>query len=479
MVAFALKKVTDELQKNYQTFENLLLSPSSCENFKKFLANYRGHSCAVETAVQMIGDHSGQQFLEGFSNFFKKIFQELSLESISQEHLLSILLETEKHVNLLLYYWFGLNDRNYQFRTLIHFFHLEKAHSILFSVKERNYVLFFTEEGMGFDVQNFMQRELHCLPVSKILGLLELLQIPCCQRTLFARIRTVQREIFLLVDHWEHLNSILAVEYGSVLSELERHPGLTSEQKFAQILLKMNFKRDSLATWCLESFCDIQEWCTQLFKLQNLSQNIVLELDATSALLLASIQKIFLPASVSKHCYCDRVSLLLKRFALSRVEMDETDVSSHLLLQAVLSSLGEEFSFSLLNFIEKKPFEWKLSHNPSSALKAFSWRYSQEHHLLLCFVYSICCFKKISPDLMDEMLFADVVATIQMRETFPPEAIARTVHPSSFSFSREEFQKILFIFEDHLQKSVKKTKQTIELMKILQPDLQLLKGLNL
>ena len=43
------------------------------------------------------------------------------------------------------------------------------------------------------------------------------------ERDLFARTRTIQREICLLIDEWKHLNSILAVEYGQIYHELQQN----------------------------------------------------------------------------------------------------------------------------------------------------------------------------------------------------------------------------------------------------------------
>ena len=225
----------------------------------------------------------------------------------------------------------------------------------------------------------------------------------------------------------------------------------------------MNFRRDSLAQWCLESFCDFQEWLTKFMSYKNLSEDIKAELDAASGVLLYGIQKIFLPASVSRHRYCDEVLPLLERFALLRIQLNDEDISSHLLLQAVRSGMGRDFTFNVMEIIDKKPYEWKLSFDPSSALKAFCWSYSKSHHLLLCFVYAICFFKKISPNNIDSNLLSDIATTIQMPETFPIDLNNRNVHQNEVIIAESDFKKLLDSLNNFMDNNVKSNKINDEL----------------
>lgn len=155
--------------------------------------------------------------------------------------------------------------------------------------------------------------------------------------------------------------------------------------------------------------------------------------------------------------------------------MNEEDISSKLLLQAIKSSMGEDFSFSLLDVLDKKPYEWKLSFDPSSALKAFSWSYSREHHTILCTIYAICCFRKMAPNLIEASLLSDIATTIQMPDTFPPDSMNRTVHQNKVLLSDDRFKKVLKIFSNYIDNNVKDTKHTAELCQYIRTSLQLMK----
>lgn len=138
-----------------------------------------------------------------------------------------------------------------------------------------------------------------CMPVSKVCGLSSFHE-SSEERALFARIRTIQREICLLVDDWEHLNSILAVEYGRTFNELQQSHSKQAEQAFEQVTLKMNSRRDTLAQWCLESFCDFQEWITKFMGYKNFSEDIFQSLTLLQECCFRVCKKSFyLPLSVA------------------------------------------------------------------------------------------------------------------------------------------------------------------------------------
>ncbi len=467
-----IRKIVIEIENEFSIFEEYLLSPLQFTEFRHFLAKYRG---MPESGRQHSYDReqNAKQTAENIVNFFINIFSKNGLADSDENEIIIILSEIEKIVNLTLYYWFGLNDRNYQFRTLIHFYEINGIGSVFLTKNKHDFAVSLSEDGLRFGLAE-SAHEPKCMPVSRVCGLFSFHE-HSDERELFARIRTIQREICLLLDDWEHLNSILAVEYGRTYQELQQSQNKKTEQAFELVSLKMNTRRDTLAQWCLESFCDFQDWITEFMGYKNLSDNIFSELDAASGVLLSGLQKIFLPASVSRHRYCDSILPLLERFAKSRIQFNEEDISSHLLLQVTHSGMGKDFNIHLLKIIDKKPFEWKLSFDPSSALKAFSWSYSKDHHLLLCVIYAICFFRKISPNFIDAHHLSDIATTIQMPETFPPDISNRIVHQNRSDVSQDDIQKLFMILSDYINNNVKVTKHTEELCQYIRTSLQLKK----
>jgi hypothetical protein len=467
-----ISKIIIEIENEFSTFEEYLLSPVQFNEFRHFLEKYRGMPEA-NRQHSYYREQIAKQTAENIFNFFINIFSKNGLADVDENGIILNLAEIEKIVNLTLYYWFGLNDRNYQFRTIIHFYEIDGFGSVFLTKNKHDFAVSLSEDGLRFGLVE-SAHEPKCMPVSKVCGLFNFDKYSK-ERELFPRIRTIQREISLLLDDWEHLNSILAVEYGRTYQELQQSHNKKTEQEFEQVSLKMNAKRDTLAQWCLESFCDFQDWITKFMGYKNLSEDIISELDAASGVLLSGMQKIFLPASVSRHRYCYAVLPLLERFAKSRIQLNEEDFSSHLLLQSVQSSMGKDFCIRLLDFINKKPFEWKLSFDPSSALKAFSWSYSKEHHLLLCVLYAICIFRKVSPNFIDAHHLSDIATTIQMPETFPTDTLNRTIHQNKCDVPEEDFQKLFIILSNYIDNNVKVTKHSEELCQYIRTSLQLKK----
>ncbi|APJ03170.1 hypothetical protein [Silvanigrella aquatica] len=468
-----INKIINEIEDSFSIFEEYLLAPIQFPEFRRFLSLYRGMPEIDEKKINTYDiENSAKQTSENIVNHFINIFSKNGLADFDENEIVIILNEIEKIVNLSLYYWFGLNDRNFQFRTLVHFYEIDGMGSVFLTKNKHNFAVSLCEDGIRFGSIDAGAHEPKCMPISKVCGLSEF-DNHIDERKLFARIRTVQREICLLLDDWEHLNSILAVEYGKVYYELQSSHNKKTEEAFEKVTLKMNSRRDSLAQWCLESFCDFQEWITKLLNNKSLSDDILSEIDAASGVLLSGLQKIFLPASVSRHRYCDAVLPLLERFAKSRIQLNSEDLSSHLLLQTVRSAMGYEFSKDLLSFLKQKSFEWKFTFDPSASLKSFSWSYSQEHHLLLSLVFSICFFRKILPNNMDSHHLSDIATTFQMPETFPPDFENRVVHQNKCDVSEEEFQNLFAILIQYLESNVKVSKKNEELNQYIRSSLYL------
>ncbi|KAB8031884.1 hypothetical protein [Fluviispira multicolorata] len=478
MLNLISKKIISEITNNFELFEKYLYTPTSIKDFKKFLINYRGMK-VPGTPQSYNRDELSKQTAENIVNFFINIFAKEGLADHSEEEILIILNEVEMGVNLSLYYWFGLNDRNYQFRTLIHFFELDGVGSVFLTKNKHDFAVSLSEDGMRFGLAS-SEHEPKYMPVSKVCEL-NLFTEMASERVLFARIRTVQREICLLIDDWEHLNAILAVEYGRTFQDFQNLRTKKAEEDHLMVVSKMNARRDTLAQWCLESFCDFQEWIEKLFEFRKFSDDIYSELQAASVVLLSGLQKIFLPASVSRHRYCENVPKLLERYALSRVRMNKDDVSSRLLLQACQSALGKVFDATLFDFVDKKPFEWVFSFDPSAAIKSFSWSYSKELHLVLSAIYGVCCFKKSLPNPIDINFLSDIATTIQMPETFPADSnLNRKIYENEVNILDEKIQNTFKLLLNFIDKNVKDSKNTKELcqfiIKNLQPTQEALNG---
>ncbi len=473
MVKTLLKKIIAEIENNFTQFEEYLLSPAQFKEFKKYLSNYRGMNDKIIDQTFEIHE-AAEKNAESIVNFFINIFSKNGLAEENEENICFILNEVEKIVNLTLYYWFGLNDRNYQFRALIHFYQIEGLGAVFLTKNKLNFAVSLSEDGIRFG-NSESSHEPKILPVSKVCELRQF-TIYTNERDLFARTRTIQREICLLIDEWEHLNSILAVEYGQIYHELQQNQNKKNVEAFEAISLKMNKRRDSLALWCLESFCDFQEWISEILT-QNSSKNllcddILAEIDAASAVLLSGFQKIFLPASVSRHRYCDDVLPFFQKFAQARLKLYPDDLSSMLLQQVVLCSFGNDIDKNILSYIDKKAFEWRLSFDPSSAVKAFSWKYSKDMHNILCMIYGICFLKKIIPNMIDPNFISDIATALQMPDTFPEGDEKRVIYTQNSTISDTEYENLVKTMTFILDNYTKQNKNNNELIIYIKTTLQ-------
>ncbi len=145
MVKILLRKIIAEIEDNFTQFEEYLLSPVQFNEFKKYLSNYRGMN---DKAIAQTFDihEAAQKNAEHIVNFFINIFSKNGLAEESEDNILYILNEIEKVVNLTLYYWFGLNDRNYQFRALIHFYQIEGLGAVFLTKNKSDFAVSLSED---------------------------------------------------------------------------------------------------------------------------------------------------------------------------------------------------------------------------------------------------------------------------------------------------------------------------------------------
>lgn len=441
-----LKKLLSSLNESWNSFENILFLPTHLEEFQSFLNKYCGLPLADKEHSQH-RDLLSKKFISEIGQFFSSIFKDREIFKLHTEKIEHLLCQFEKNFNLLLYYWFGKNDRNYQFRTCIHFLNLNQISIPIFKENETEFSLFLTENGIEFSI-NGSRHLPYVLPSSQVYGLEEKLS----EHELFARIRSVQREVCLLIDQWEYINSIFAMEFKSGVMHFE--------------------KRISLATFVLESFCDFQEWIVKL-STQAWNEDITSEKDALSSLLLSAVQKILLPASISRICYPLELIVLFERFTKTRIEHAPEDYSAKLMLQALQSAQGMDFSEHLFKILTQKPHEWKLSFDPSNAIKAFSWSYGQNHHALLCALLGICYFKKTLPKKLDDFHFIEIAHSLQTRETFSLQKQNHKVHQNPCSISADQTQMLFSTLTTHFKNDLKRSDSTKEYLDYIE---QFLRG---
>jgi hypothetical protein len=402
------KKIRLHLQTQWSKAEAFLQEPTHYPSFREYLSTYRGLPQTTRTSLSPEMD---QEPIEGFLAFFLESFLSHQLNLENDDLIELVLKEIESEINLILYYWIGENDRNFQWRTWVHFLECEGKHTSFLSKSNTCYFIVFSENGIYLG-KNFKNRLPNILPISKIL-----LPIEQEDTKIFARMRSVQREICMLTDEWEYQNSVLAVEYGQSIHSLQHYPSEETQQAHNDLLKKMDMKRIHYAQFALETFCDIQEW---IFSIQTLNNNsdIAAEIDAIAAILLSAVQKILLPASMSRLAYPKPILTLFGRFMSSRLSFCPEDFSAALCYQCTQSAQGELFSRSLFHILTSKPYEWKLCFDPAAFLKAFCWSYSEVHHLLLCSLMGVCYFKKCYSGLLDEIKFSDLLSTYDIQDHF-------------------------------------------------------------
>lgn len=457
---------------NWEMLEKILLLPSKLPEFSEFLSHYRGQPVSKRTPSRP-REELGKQVASLFLQFFMTTFTEANVEERPHAELKTILAEAEKHINLAFYCWFGLNDQNYQLRTVVHFFEIEGAQALFANDEGVEFAIVLTENGMCFRAVGD-EYEARRLPISKMCGYLSLPSLNFEDTAaLLSQARIIQREICLMTNEWEYLNSILAVEFGNISNVVLKNKTPEMQDKFAGLLKKMDQRRNALAHWCLESLCDFQEGLL-LFQGKVVSSDVSAENEAISALILAALQKIFLPASVSRLQYGSDIVRLFQRFAQLRARQCSEDMASQFLLQVTQSARGDDFSPLLFQVLRLKPFEWKLSFEPAAALKSFTWSYSHTHHLLLCALFAVCYFKKLTPALASEAHLSEIASCLQMQDHVMGEGQA-PVQPMSIASS--EIQNLMRELMSCLDKQVKKTKATEELVAFIKQHLSdLLQG---
>ncbi|MES2615248.1 MAG: hypothetical protein V4591_07530 [Bdellovibrionota bacterium] len=459
-------RIMSSIKRQWNVMESFLYYPTKLPEFSDFLNNYRGVPKASANFTTKKHELAESTAL-GVMNFFINIFSLEGLADLDCKNIEITLCEIEKNVNLALYYWFGLNDRNYQFRTWIHFFGLEGLSCVFLTKDKQDYSVTLLANGICFGAPTDLLLP-KITPVSKIF-ISDVQQ----EADIFTRLREMQREICLFVDEWEYQNSILAVEYGQSLKLIQQDKTNFVQESHKKLLVKLDIHRNYLACFCLESLCDFQEWVHGICK-NNLNNDLIAEVDALCALMLSALQKFFLPASISRLVYRKEVVLLFRRFIQARLDYCPEDYSAQLVLQALKSAQGEDFNSNLLHILKSKPFEWKLCFDPSPAIKAFCWAYGRKHHVLLSTLMGLCFFKKCYSNKIEDFQLSDIVSTYQTQNAFMNHLRIDELPENPIHISESECQNLTTSFLNYLSTHIKPSKQNEECVDIIKHYLDLL-----
>lgn len=433
--AVALSDLTHGLRKAWPAVEASFLACADIPEFRTFLASYAG----LPTQRQpLIGDAQrramGQTLLDALAGVFTSCNSAMDLVRSGAEGLDDLCAGFEEAINLALLYWYGLGDRNFQYRTVVHFLGLSGQAAPLFEHAGEQHFLFLTEDGVivGSDASGVPR----CAPMARAFGLAEFppgALAPDKVRGLFSRVRTVQRELCLLVDEWEHRNTLLAVMFNQIRQRVEQATSSTSEQAFEIFTKRMERFRNHLAKWCLSTHVPVQRWLSGWLTVPGLPEDIRLELDAAEAVLLSGLQKVFLPASVSRHRYDNTVVQLVADWCQARLSSRPDDLSTRLLRASVECAAGradENLLRSTMEFLDQRSFNWTLDYDPCTGLKAFSWCYEHRFHLWLSMLATLAFGRKVHPSGIDEVSLVTLATLYQMPETFPPGRTGEIVVPA-------------------------------------------------
>jgi hypothetical protein len=419
------EKLVEALAQAWPRLDNILSEVVAFQGFRTFLKNYRGNAF---TKVAM-PPHAQTVVGEALVSFFASLFESTGFSKVaavlSEQDVQMVLSLLEQQVNLGLYYWCGLDDRNFQFRTVVHFCQLDGVGGPLFATPHKEWYVSFSEDGVRFGCEGDGHHP-QTAPAFLAYGLNEfqknaVRENPAAfQKKLFARLRTLQREICLLEEEWEHRNAIVAVEHGHVHAELRKNRCEETERAAAAVVERIDAFRDIVAEWMLKTFVGVENWISEIAPIFKDDANISAEIDALDAVITSGIQKIFLPASVSRHQYCASIPPLFLAWAEIRCARTPECLACALLRDVTRCAVGSHnFLPSAPDFLEKKNFEWMLTFDPTSALKAFSALVSPAEHKLFTAVSTIAIAQKLAPSRLNTFWVMTLASLANMPGSFP------------------------------------------------------------
>jgi hypothetical protein len=438
----AVQTCAESLHRVWPAIEAALLSVTRFPSFSRFLSEYRGLARAESPSdAELVGPTPEEQ-AEAQESIGEALFG-----ALREAYSLASSPETstfESVVNLALFLWSGPGDRNFQYRTVVHFCALDG----LGDEVESGIVLSFCESGVRLGPpgnEHFPTR----LPLSAVIVDDSLLRD---DSRILARLRSLQRETCLLVDEWEHENALLAVEHTRIRQSLAGASPARLEQALREIVGRMGRLRDALSVWALRSFTDLQSFVSRV-EAANGNADVLAECDAAQALLLSGLQKIHLPASVSRHRYGSATFRELLRWCKVRLTTKPEDAATRVLYVALElgNELENESEYSPDNGLAaeasdednvhqakkniwhelevvfgSRTYEWSLDYDPSSGLKACCWLLPRQHHLFLCAFVTVLISRKLTPAKPGAEWLSILASLVQMPETFPSSPLSTT-----------------------------------------------------
>lgn len=410
------------LQKNWPKFEYILNSVVENGEFSEFLASYRGHH---DYSMPEHRCTLRDVFLANLKNFYCDCFAQYSSFRVPFSE--PFIKGFESAVNTALYYWHGLDDRNFQFRTVVHFLGISPE-PLQVSSDTNSLSILVNEWGIGFSQDQSFFEFPRRASLARVCGITNLnLKIPLDENdktVLFAKARLVQREFCLLIDEWEHCNSILAVKQFALRKMPQGELSLAHSK-----MQEISRTRDELAKWCVSTAADFQLFVSHANAMPSLDSDIKAEVKALNALVLSGLQKFLLPASVSRHVYSSEVLSEVMRWVGFRLATEPEDMFALISELAFSTALNNGIGTAkIVHKLNGKSFDWILSADPSAAIKSVCWGLTHFEHRFLTILLIILIDSKVTPYYLDSHWIHTIASVVEMPGTFSmPEKIDSTL----------------------------------------------------
>lgn len=426
-----MTRIASAAGSGWTAFEKQLIKVSAHPQFIEYLSTYRGIAEGREPDDKsvLLSDELTQSAIQLVQNTISGLQENYSADS--ENDFGDLLRFCEGTLNLGIYFWHFPEERNFQFRTVIHFLNISSEPLLISGRQSPDFFMRLTEWGIQISESDCFEPFPYRLSLERACSLHDLRWDDACDERAGAlrlsALRVIQREFCQLIDEWEHCNSILAVRQFA----LRKLPA--SEQESARaIFAEIARARDLLAAWCTGSAADLQRHVSNGLCSSNLHPDVMSELAATSALLLSGFQKFFLPASVSRHIYGNEVILEFRRFNSERLRSEPEDMYSLIAGAAFDTALEADVDWTeIINFLDRKSFSWSLSADPFSAVKSVSWAFSAPEHYLLTVLPIIAVNAKREPNKLDSYWLQTFAAAIEIPSTFGRGKVLRNLAPLS------------------------------------------------
>lgn len=411
-MSLLFKNLLATFSAHFQEFEQLLLEPYGTDrHFLKYLAEYRG----VGVMPSQIPE-AALPIAEKIVALFKKVCGEAFqiLNGITVDDCVPALAAFEARVNLSLLYWYGINDKNYQFRTLVHYFDWEGLSGDLFTYGGQEFSLTFFTDGFRIALAGD-ERAHQTASLLDATGGAQGVSFES-EKHYFARLRTIQNQLIFLVDMWEYRNTVLAVEQGEARELSKRN---NDDEFYKGALEQIETSRNQLATYTMKCFADFEHWLAATRALATKPETRD-EWEATHVLLLSGLQKVFLPGSISRHKFSKSVVGELSRWVDARKTNAPHDLST-LFVESLCDLILKKHADATPLFIKidsKQSLDWGLSFDACTALKAFSWSYNSSNQRLFCLLMIVALSKKTMPEPLDRYWLESIASVVQMPATF-------------------------------------------------------------